>query len=201
MVDWSQAIETLGPAAISTFIVSALMLWLNHRANRRLEKYKTELQLQLTGERSRLEESVLRRSAWYEKRSAALVELYGAFYAYLDFLRRHLYFEQKGGDVTPMHDFRKACDTLSVFLPNDLKAKVDQYAGELLVFWNWAVQNQEIDEIRRRLDYEIPGYLDRLRIDIGIYLEEIPNPEGYEASQNGPYRSESSPNTAIQSGD
>ena len=104
------------------------------------------------------------------------MELYGAFYAYLDFLRRHLYFEQKGGDVTPMHDFRRACDSLSVFLTDDLKAKVDQYAGELFKFWNWAVQNRktEQEEIRRRLDYEIPGYLDSLRVDIGRYLEEAP---------------------------
>ena len=184
MIEWSQIIEKAAPAALSTLVVSALMLLLNHRASRRLERYKTELELQLANERARLEESVLRRSAWYEKRSAALVELYGAFYAYLDFLRRHLYFEQGGGDVTPMHEFRRACDTLSVFLTDDLKTRVDQYAGELLQFWNWAVQNRETEqeEIRRRLDYEIPGYLDRLRVDIGRYLEEVPSAEDEAAS-------------------
>jgi hypothetical protein len=184
MIEWSRVIENAAPAVFSALLVSVLMLFLNHRASRRLESYKTELQLQLANERARIEESVLRRSAWYEKRSAALVELYGAFYAYLDFLRRHLYFEQRGGDLTPMHDFRRACDSLSVFLTDDLKTRVDQYAGELLQFWNWAVQNQEteLEEIRRRLDYEIPGYLDRLRTDIGRYLEEVPSTEDEAAS-------------------
>ena len=76
-----------------------------------------------------------------------------------------------------MHDFRKACDSLSVFLTDELKAKVDQYAAELLQFWNWSVENREThqEEIRRRLDYEIPGYLDRLRIDISRYLEKVPD--------------------------
>lgn len=177
MIEWSQMIENAAPAALSTFVVSALMLFLNHRASRRLERYKTELELQLANDRARLEESILRRSAWYEKRSAALVELYGAFYAYLDFLRRHLYFDQRADDVTPMHEFRSACDSLSVFLTDDLKARMDQYTGELLQFWNWAVQNRETDqeEIRRRLDYEIPGYLDRLRVDIGRYLDDVPS--------------------------
>jgi hypothetical protein len=153
------------------------MVLLNHRASRRLERYRTELARQLASERAKLEESILRRSAWYEKRSTAFVELYAAFYAYLDFLRRHLYFNQRGGDVTPMHDFRKACDSLSVFLTDELKAKVDQYAAELLQFWNWSVENREThqEEIRRRLDYEIPGYLDRLRIDISRYLEKVPD--------------------------
>ena len=182
MIEWSQMIENAAPAALSTFVVSALMLFLNHRASRRLERYKTELELQLANDRARLEESILRRSAWYEKRSAALVELYGAFYAYLDFLRRHLYFDQRAGDVTPMHEFRSACDSLSVFLTDDLKARMDQYTGELLQFWNWAVQNRETDqeEIRRRLDYEIPGYLDRLRVDIGRYLDDAPSTENKE---------------------
>lgn len=35
---------------------------------------------------------------------------------------------------------------------------------------------------RRRLDYEIPGYLDRLRVDIGRYLEEVPSTEDDAAS-------------------
>lgn len=176
MIDWSRMIENAAPAAVSTLVVSGLMVLLNHRVNRRLERYKADLARQLAGERARLEESILRRSAWYEKRASALVELYGAFYAYLDFLRRHLYFDQDGRDVTPIHDFRRACDSLSIFLTDDLKAQVDQYSVELLQFWNWAAQNRETDleAIRHRLDYEIPRYLDRLRIDISRYLEGLP---------------------------
>lgn len=37
-------------------------------------------------------------------------------------------------------------------------------------------------EIRRRLDYEIPVYLDHLRADIGRYLEEAPSAENEGAS-------------------
>ena len=150
------------------------MLFLNHRASRRLERYKSDLAFQIANERARLEESILRRSLWHEKRAAALVVLYGAFYVYLDFLRLHLYFDRRGGNVTPMHDFRHACDSLSVFLTDDLKDNIDKYSRELLEFWNWAVQNRESEheEICRRLDYEIPQYLERLRVDFNRYLEE-----------------------------
>ena len=73
-----------------------------------------------------------------------------------------------------MHDFRHACDSLSVFLTDDLKDNIDKYSRELLEFWNWAVQNRESEheEICRRLDYEIPQYLERLRVDFNRYLEE-----------------------------
>ena len=122
-----------------------------------------------------MEDSILRRTAW-EKGSKALVELYCAFYVYLDFMRGRFNFNQRGGDVTPMHDFRKACDSLSVFLTDDLKTRVDRDADKLLQFWNWTVENRDThqEEIRRRLDYEIPGFFDRLRIDIGRYLGEVP---------------------------
>jgi hypothetical protein len=176
MIDWSQLVEQAGPAAVSTLVVSALMLFLNHRASLRLESYKTELERQLANERARLEEIALRRSVWYEKRSVALVDLYGAFYKYLDFLRLHFYFGNNGRDVSAVHEFRKTCDTLSIFLTDELKKSVDGYAFELLQFWNWAQENRETeqDEIRRRLDFEIPRYLELLRIDIGRYLEEVP---------------------------
>jgi len=177
MIDWSRMIENAAPAAVSTLVVSSLMVLLNHRANRGIERYKVELARQLAGERARLEESILRRSGWYEKRANALVELYGAFYAYLDFLRRNLYFDLEGRDVTPIYDFRRTCDSLSIFLTDELKVQVDQYAVELLQFWNWADRNRKTDleAIRHRLDHEIPRYLDRLRIDISRYLDELPD--------------------------
>ena len=60
-----------------------------------MERYKSDLAFQIANERARLEESILRRSLRHEKRAAALVDLYGAFYVYLDFLRLHLYFDRQ----------------------------------------------------------------------------------------------------------
>lgn len=182
MDDWAQVVGKVPPELISTFVVSALMLILNYRISRRLERYKIDLALQVANERARLEESVLRRSSWYDRRAIALIDLYGAFYAYLDFLRLHLYFDRQGRDITPVQDFRRACDSLSVFLTDDLKRRVDKYCGELLEFWSWSVENRESEqeEIRRRLDHEIPQYLERLRVDISRYLEERPLADQHE---------------------
>ena len=177
MDDVVRILSAIPPEAISTVTVSALMLLLNYRISRRLERYKSDLAFQVTTERVHLEESVLRRSSWYDKRTAALIDLYGAFQVYLDFLRRHLYFDRRDGDVTPIHDFCRACDSLSVFLTDELRSRVDKYCHELLEFWNWSVKNRDNaqEEIRRRLDYEIPQYLERLRIDISRYFDDRPS--------------------------
>ena len=182
MDDFVQVLNAIYPEVISTVSVSALMLFLNYRISRRLERYKSDLAFQVTNERARLEESVLRRSSWYDKRATALIDLYGAFQVYLDFLRRHLYFDRQGGDVTPIHDFRHACDSLSVFLTDDLRNRVDKYCHELLEFWNWSVKNRDSaqEEIRRRLDYEIPRYLERLRADISRYFDDRPSSHGQQ---------------------
>jgi hypothetical protein len=119
----------------------------------------------------------VRFTKWHEKRIDSLVALYGAFSDYLDFLRRALYFDHEGRDLTRMHEFRRAIDAQMVFLDDRMAEKIDRYQSELLMFWNWAMtslgQQGEVgrEEVQRRLDFEIPAYLSLLRRDINAFLD------------------------------
>jgi hypothetical protein len=79
--------------------------------------------------------------------------------------------------MDPMHDFFRTIQRQIVYLDDPMAEKVHRYQGELLQFWNWAIQitSVESDEarikVRQRLDYEIPAYLPRLRQDINDFLD------------------------------
>ena len=160
---WSGFLGTTIPASLG----SALMLYLNFRTNRAIEKYKSEGAKELSDHK-----------LWHEKRIASLLEIHEAFRQYLDWLRRFLYpFPHRGGDVTPLHDFFNSIQEHLVYLNDDLRQTVLKYQGELLVFWNWtmtisAKEDPEAwKEVQNRLDFEIPQYLEKLRRDINAYAD------------------------------
>jgi hypothetical protein len=74
-----------------------------------------------------------------------------------------------------MWDFREALEKNMVYLNESLQCDVQKLSGELLEFWNWAHHQprpggfDDADGVQHRLDYEIPGYLDKLRQIISSY--------------------------------
>lgn len=70
-----------------------------------------------------------------------------------------------------MHDFVDAVENNIVYLDDTLAAKVLQYQGELLLFWNGAIPQIATPAIRQKLDFEIPQYLRRLRSDINEAMD------------------------------
>jgi len=76
-----------------------------------------------------------------------------------------------------MWDFRTAVECNLVFLDDALQRQVQDFSGELLLFWNWAHQQQRTpgplgeDSVQKRLDYEIPTYLEKLRQVINKYAD------------------------------
>lgn len=160
---WSGLLGTTIPAAL----VSALMLYLNHRTNRAIEKYKSDSAKQLSDHK-----------LWHEKRIAALLTIHDSFQQFLDWLRRSLYCSPPEGlDVTPLHDFFDSIEKHLVYLNDDLQKTIMNYKGELLQFWNWTVtlrSDKTPDnwkQVQERLDYEIPHYLEKLRKEINAYAD------------------------------
>ena len=76
-----------------------------------------------------------------------------------------------------MHDFYNSIQEHLVYLNDDLRETVLKYQGELLQFWNWTVtlrsdEDPEIwEQVKKRLDFEIPQYLEKLRRDINAYAD------------------------------
>lgn len=105
------------------------------------------------------------------------MEIYGAFVSYLRFLRRQLYVAGTSREsMDPYFEFRETLDKNLLFLDDDLNKFVIGLSGELLAFWNWGMrQNREpginSDEVQRRLDFEIPQILERLRIRVNQYAD------------------------------
>jgi hypothetical protein len=165
-LDWKTIIPAAIGSAVPGLIVAIIVLVLTYRTNRSLERYRKDLdkKLQMFG-------------IWHGKRLGALIDIYEGFRQYLDFLRKHLYFSSGGGDVTPMHDFRILLDQKLVFLDDELASRINNLSVELLMFWNWAqakrYEGEEgLLEVRNKLDYDIPGYLDKLRRIINEYAIE-----------------------------
>jgi hypothetical protein len=180
-IDWTAFWSGLLGTTVPGLVVSLLLLWLTRKFNRSLETLKSDLQ-----------RDVLKSSKWHEKRVEASVAIYIAFRKYLDFLRLALYWEHEGRrDLTPMNAFHDAIEDNLVYLDDTLAEKVMQYRGELLAFWGDSAGKIASDPVRKKLDYEIPAYLHRLRADInesmdpsykrskGVYapiLHPIPDP-------------------------
>lgn len=160
---WSGLVGTTLPAAA----VSLLMLVLKSRGDRSLERFKNELH-----------RDVVKLTTWHGKRAEALLTIYVAFCDYLDFIRRALYVPHtEGMNMDPMHDFRRTLDRHMVYLDDTMAAKIGRYQGELLYFWNTSMMSlgehgeAARKEVQRKLDYEVPEYLPRLRRDINQFLD------------------------------
>ena len=71
-----------------------------------------------------------------------------------------------------------------VYLDESLQRDIQRLSGELLLFWNWAHGQtrpggiDDADPVQNRLDYEIPGYLDKLRVMINAYADQAHKIEG-----------------------
>ena len=143
-------------AALPSLAVGVLTWFLNSRTNRSLAGYQAQL--------SRDSEAV---RAWHARRTEALIEVYDAFRQHLDFLRRHFYWPEKSRDITPLHDFHTRLEKVLVYFDENSALKIRNAQGELLLFWNWATERESqpeaLIEIRHRLDFEIPKYLDQVR--------------------------------------
>jgi len=177
-MDWNAFWSGLLGTTVPALVVSVLLLVLNHRTNRALEKYRAEMAEELSRTQSFLAQRSKMLTFWHEKRVASLLEIYEAFRQYLDFLRRALFIKpHKGVDVSPQHDFCNSIQKHLVFFDDALRQKVLSYQNELLEFWNWSVcrlgeeNDQSWDEVQRRLDYEVPLYLEKLRRDINEYAD------------------------------
>lgn len=166
-MNWNAFLAALLGTTIPAFLVSLLMLYLNHRTNRSIEQYKSASARDLSD-----------HQIWHEKRIASLLAIHDSFRKYLNFLRKSLYVSPPTGlDVTPMHDFSNSIEEHLVYLNDDLRRTVVGYQGELLQFWNWTVTLRDDNDpecwkqVQNRLDYEIPGYLDKLRQFINSYAD------------------------------
>ena len=174
--DSSAFLSALLGTTIPGFIVSILLLWLNNRSSKSVESYKTDLSSRLSEVQHALAKEGAKSKLWHERRIDALIDIYIAFTSYLDFLRRKLYVDGAREPMDPYFEFRRALDKNLLFLDDDLGTFVNSLHGELLVFWNWAhVQQREPgitnDEVQRRLDFEIPLVLERLRVRINQYAD------------------------------
>jgi hypothetical protein len=138
---------------------AGVSIYLTLRVNKSLERLKSDLQ-----------QDVFKFSKWHERRVEAVIVIYQAFETYLDFLRKHLYWDWKGkeeqaGPIDQIHDFPRAIQRQIMFLDDELAETVLQFQAELQAVWNDVVGNNKMasEETRKRLDYEIPAYLPRLR--------------------------------------
>ena len=180
-MDWNSFFTGLLGTILPMLIVSIIMWKLNQKTNKALETHRTELSRKLTFLEKELGKRAEMFSVWHQKRVNALVEIYQAFREYLNFVRRQLYIPSHTESMDPYFKFRDTLDENLVYLNDELQQQIQQYSGELLLFWNWAViQEREgnvsaEDEVQRRLDYEIPTYLEKLRKVINDYAE----PENY----------------------
>ncbi len=177
-IDWSTFWSALLGTTLPGLAVSLILVWLNHRNARALESQKTALAAQLAELQHQLAAQGSQFTFWHQKRVAALVEIYDAFRIYLDFLRRALYIPGSRVPLDPMHDFRKTMDEKLVFLDDDLQRRISAMDGELLLFWSWAHQQPRgvgitDDAVQKRLDFEIPAVLERLRQEINRYADPV----------------------------
>ena len=176
-MDWNAFWSGLFGTTIPAFVVSLIMLYLNHRTNKALERHRNALAERLSVLESELRKRAEMFSVWHQKRVNALVEIYEAFRLYLDFLRRALYIPDSRTSLDPYWDFRTTVERNLVFLDDNLQQQVEQFSGELLLFWNWAHMQQRPpgplgeDPVQKRLDYEIPTYLAKLRQIINWYAD------------------------------
>ena len=175
-IDWSAFVSALLGTTIPGLVVSVLLLWLNNRSSKSIETYKNELSSRLTEVQHVLAKEGTRSKLWHERRVEALVEIYGAFASYLRFLRKMLYVPGTRGSMDPYFEFRETLDKNLLFLDDDLGKFINTQSGELLLFWNWAMSQKREpgitdDEVQKRLDFEIPGVLERLRVKINEYAD------------------------------
>lgn len=184
-MNWNVFLSGLLGTTIPAFLVALLMLYLTHRTNKALELHRNVLAERLSIIESELRKRAEMFSVWHQKRVNALVEIYEAFMLYLDFLRRALYIPDTRTNLDPMWDFRTTVERNLVFLDDDLQSQVQEFSGELLQFWNWAHQQKRTpgplgeDPVQKRLDYEIPTYLEKLRQVINRYADPgYAQPEG-----------------------
>ena len=166
-MNWGAFWSAVLGSAVPTSIISLLMLYLTHRNNKAMERHKKEIQ-----------QDIIKFSKWHEKRTEALLAIYNAFCDYLDFFRRSLSVQHKEGIcMDHMHVFHRAIERQIVYLDITMAEKVQTYKGNLLEIWNWAhaVLREQGEagrkEIRKRLDFEVPSYLPRLRRDINNFLD------------------------------
>lgn len=176
--DWSAFVASLIGTTIPGLLVSALLLFLTNKSSKSVEAYKIELSSQLTELQQILAHDEAKARLWHEKRIDALVEIYMAFIDYLDFLRRTHYIKEeppRGVSLDPMWDFRKVLDKNRLYLDDELHEFIVGLNSELLQFRNFAVQNRALEdgneEVQRRLDYEIPQVLERLRVRVHEYAD------------------------------
>ena len=167
---WEAFWVGLSGALIPSIAASVIMLMLSHHTNRALAQYRSQLERQLQ-----------MFSAWHGHRITALIDVYEAFREYLRFLRLHFYFEGDR-DLTPLHEFREAMDRNLVFLDDQLREPIVRFQSELLQFYNWAFSERQKGEgglaaVRRRLDFEIPNYLEELRKLFNEYSGSSKEPE------------------------
>jgi hypothetical protein len=145
---------------LPSLVVSLLVLRASNRVNRSLKEYKQQLN-----------QNTLMSAKWHERRMESLIAIYEAFRKYLDFLRRALYVPGERKSIDPMHEFHHEIEQHIVYLDDRAAVTVARYQGELLLFWNWAMTvlcrdgESAREAIQRRLDYEIPSYLPKLRQD------------------------------------
>jgi len=174
-IDWNIFWSALVGTTLPALGASLVMLLLTYRTNRELALLKGDL-----------DKRAAMFSVWHQKRINALVETYEAFRVYLDFLRRALYIPTTGKNLDPMWDFRTSIERNLVYLDTATQREIQTFQSELLVFWNWAHEQQgiggedHIKAVQQRLDFEIPGYLEKLRKVINIYASpgdaEQPDP-------------------------
>ena len=177
VIDWSALVSALIGTTIPGLAVSAFLLWLNNRSSKSIENHKKELTKQLAEVQHLLGKESTKYRFWHEQRVTALVEIYGAFVSYLRFLRRRLYVAGASREsMDPYFEFRETLDKNLLFLDDDLNKFVIGLSGELLEFWNWAMRQKREpgindDEVQRRLDFEIPQVLERLRVRVNQYAD------------------------------
>lgn len=185
-MDWTSF--WIGLAATApTLVVSLVVLYFTHRSNKAAESYRTALAERLSILESELQTRAGMFSAWHQKRLDALVEIYQAVRLYLDFLRKALYIPGSRVSLDPMWDFRRTLDTNLVYLDSSLQFEVQRISGELLLFWNWARgqsrgEGVSDDTVQKRLDFEMPGYLERLRKIINSYADPRASESGIQAN-------------------
>ncbi len=98
---------------------------------------------------SELEQRASMISVWHQRRVYALIEIFEAFLAHLDFLRRNLYVPGTSRCLDPMWDFRVAVDQNIVFLDDGLQVQKQTFQSELLLFWNWALEHHATNDEER----------------------------------------------------
>ncbi|QQS14273.1 MAG: hypothetical protein IPK81_08930 [Rhodospirillales bacterium] len=165
-MNWATFWSSLLGTAIPGVIASVIVLFLSRRITKSIETFKKDLQ-----------QDIVKFTKLHEKRLESLIEIYNAFADYLDFMRKALYVKNTGVNMDPMHKFHDIILRQSVYLDESMASKFARYQGELLQFWNKSHEDISTkgdvgrEEVRHRLDYEIPKYLPQLRKDINEYLD------------------------------